>query len=103
MLISGLIILKINLQFGINKKEKSFHPNSSFFSDQAVKVIEDHKAGQPLFLYLAYQNVHKPIQVPDHYARKYQPYGKLTKVYYWLIGLDLTPPPVYCKCKMHFK
>lgn len=89
----------------INKKEKSFHPNSSFFSDQAVKVIEDHKAGHPLFLYLAYQNVHKPIQVPDHYARKYQPYGKLTKVYYWLIGLDLTPPPCTAntKCKMHFK
>ncbi|XP_023345276.1 arylsulfatase I [Eurytemora carolleeae] len=53
--------------------------SANVFSDQAVKVIEDHKAGQPLFLYLAYQNVHKPIQVPDHYARKYQPYGKLTK------------------------
>jgi len=53
--------------------------STQLFSRKAVSVIETHDSKDPMFLYLALQSIHKPIQVPDHYARKYQPYGKLSK------------------------
>ena len=53
--------------------------SANLFSRKAVEVIESHKSGDPLFLYLAFQSIHKPIQVPDSYSRRYQPYGKLSK------------------------
>jgi len=53
--------------------------SAHLFSRKAVNVIQRHDSKNPLFLYLAFQSIHKPIQVPEHYARKYQPYGKLSK------------------------
>lgn len=53
--------------------------SANLFSDRAVDLIDRHDTSRPMFLYLAYQNVHKPIQVPEPYARIYQPYGKLSK------------------------
>ena len=52
--------------------------SAHLFSRKAVEVIE--AAGEkPVFLYLSFQSIHKPIQVPDSYARLYQPYGRLSK------------------------
>ena len=52
--------------------------SAHLFSRKAVEIIKS--AGEkPLFLYLSFQSIHKPIQVPDSYARLYQPYGRLTK------------------------
>lgn len=53
--------------------------SAELFAGKAAEVIRAHDRRQPLFLYLAFQSIHKPIQVPDKYARLYQPYGKLTK------------------------
>ena len=52
--------------------------SAHLFSRKAVEIIQS--AGEkPLFLYLSFQSIHKPIQVPDNYARLYQPYGPLTE------------------------
>ena len=52
--------------------------SAELFSSKAVEII-NNSSDKPLFLYLAFQSIHKPIQVPDKYARMYQPYGKLDK------------------------
>ena len=41
------------------------------FAARAVEIIEQHDAGLGLFLYLAFQAVHSPSQVPAAYADKY--------------------------------
>ena len=53
--------------------------SAHLFSKKAGEVIRKHDPRTPLFLYLAFQSIHKPLQVPDKYARLYQPYGRLTK------------------------
>lgn len=44
---------------------------TDLFSDEAVNLIEEHaeeaKNGTPLFLYVAYNAVHGPLNVPDRY------------------------------------
>lgn len=41
------------------------------FSSEAVRVISAHDDAKPLFLYLAYQAVHSPAQVPPSYIGPY--------------------------------
>ena len=41
------------------------------FTKEAVRRIEQHNTLQRLFLYLAYQSVHSPTQVPDEYVAPY--------------------------------
>ncbi|XP_073242241.1 arylsulfatase B-like [Porites lutea] len=41
------------------------------FAERAKKVIESHNSSAPLFLYMAFQNVHIPLQVPKRYSDKY--------------------------------
>ncbi len=50
--------------------------STTVFSEEAVRVVESHNASEPLFLYLAYQAVHAPSQVPDSYKEPYV--GKIT-------------------------
>jgi len=48
--------------------------SSILFGERAVKVIEDHAqnhANDPLFMYLPFQNVHTPSQVPIEYEELY--------------------------------
>ncbi|CAH3182779.1 unnamed protein product [Porites lobata] len=42
------------------------------YAEQAQKVIESHNASTPLFLYLPFQSVHSPLQVPTEYTEKYE-------------------------------
>ena len=37
------------------------------YTQEAVRIIEQHDASKPLFLYLAYQNAHCPLEVPPQY------------------------------------
>ena len=53
--------------------------SAHLFSKKAGEVIRKHDRQTPLFLYLAFQGILKPLQVPDKYAWLYQPYRRLTK------------------------
>ncbi|XP_047424940.1 arylsulfatase B [Mugil cephalus] len=47
--------------------------STELFSQRAITVIEKHSnSSEPLFLYVALQAVHSPMQVPDRYT---EPYG----------------------------
>ena len=42
------------------------------FTERAINIIDQHKKQEsPLFLYLAYQNVHSPTEVPYQYQNMY--------------------------------
>ncbi|XP_048242603.1 arylsulfatase B-like isoform X3 [Haliotis rufescens] len=41
------------------------------FAQKAVDIIHQHDVSQPLFMYLPYQNVHAPIEVPEKYYNMY--------------------------------
>ena len=41
------------------------------FTNEAVKIISSHEADKPLFLFVAYQAVHSPLEVPEQYTEMY--------------------------------
>ena len=38
---------------------------------EVKRIVEEHNSSKPLFLYMAFENVHDPIQVPEKYLNKY--------------------------------
>lgn len=47
------------------------HYSTELFSQRAISVIEKHDSNKPLFLYVALQAVHSPLQVPERYMAPY--------------------------------
>ena len=45
--------------------------STTLFSEEAVRVVGAHDESEPLFLYLAYQGVHSPAEVPQSYIDPY--------------------------------
>ena len=45
--------------------------SSVLFEKRAVNVIESHNQSKPLFLYLAFQSPHSPLQAPEEYIKMY--------------------------------
>ncbi len=55
----------------INSDDRGVY-STTVFTREAVRVVDEHNFDEkPLFLYLAYQGVHAPAQVPDRYKKKY--------------------------------
>ena len=51
--------------------------STHLIAKEACRIIRETPADKPLFLYLPFNAVHSPFQVPDDYLK---PYGKLTGV-----------------------
>lgn len=47
------------------------HYSTHLYADRASKIIREHNASQPLFLYLAFQAVHGQLQVPESYVDRF--------------------------------
>ena len=47
--------------------------NTFKFTREALNILAAHPAASPLFIYLAYQNVHGPTQAPLNYTALYDP------------------------------
>lgn len=47
------------------------HYSTELFSQRATSIISKHTPTKPLFLYMALQAVHSPLQVPDRYLTPY--------------------------------
>lgn len=46
--------------------------STELFSERTVTIIKQHNSNKPLFLYVALQAIHAPLQVPERYL---SPYG----------------------------
>lgn len=55
----------------VSTKEKGVYSTFAF-AKEAQKIVQEHDSKSPLFLYLAFQAVHIPLQVPDKYLEQYQ-------------------------------
>ncbi|KAM4527808.1 arylsulfatase B isoform 1-T1 [Odontesthes bonariensis] len=45
--------------------------STELFSQKAINIIRKHNSSKPLFLYVALQAVHSPLQVPERYVAPY--------------------------------
>ncbi|XP_013421296.1 LOW QUALITY PROTEIN: arylsulfatase B-like [Lingula anatina] len=45
--------------------------SAELFAKRAKRIITNHDKSRPLFMYLPFQNVHAPVQVPHRYSNMY--------------------------------
>jgi arylsulfatase A-like enzyme len=55
---------------GVNQQQEGY--STHLLTQAAIKAIEEHKPDQPLFLYVPFNAVHGPYQVPDVYKKGYE-------------------------------
>lgn len=55
---------------GVNQVQQGY--STHLITQAAVKAIEENNPSQPLFLYVPYNAVHGPYQVPDRYKKGYE-------------------------------
>ena len=55
----------------VSMKEKGVY-STFLFANEAQEIIMNHDSTSPLFLYLPFQAVHSPLQVPEQYTQQYE-------------------------------
>ena len=45
--------------------------STHLFTDKTIEILKHHKKSHPAFIFLSYQAVHGPLQVPQYYVDKY--------------------------------
>jgi len=45
--------------------------STHLYVKEAERIVAEHNSSKPLFLYMAFENVHDPIQAPEEYLNKY--------------------------------
>ena len=45
--------------------------STHLFTDKTIEILKHHNKSHPAFIYLSYQAVHGPLQVPQYYVDKY--------------------------------
>lgn len=45
---------------------------ASLHFQRVERIVKSHDRTQPMFLYMAFQNVHSPVQAPQKYVDKYK-------------------------------
>ena len=45
--------------------------STHLFTDKTIEILENHDQSQPVFIFLSYQAVHGPLQVPSYYIDNY--------------------------------
>ncbi|XP_046566659.1 arylsulfatase B-like [Haliotis rubra] len=63
------------LDFRFNKtayKDANGTYSANVFGNRAVEIIENHDDSKPLYLYLPFQDVHGPLEVPPKYENMYK-------------------------------
>ncbi|XP_055958305.1 arylsulfatase B [Patella vulgata] len=62
---------KQNVCLPLDIKTLPQHMKQFFFADRAQQIIRKHDKEKPLFMYLAFQNPHGPVEVPKKYSDMY--------------------------------
>ncbi|XP_067950758.1 arylsulfatase B-like [Watersipora subatra] len=61
--------------------------STDLYGKRAVSLIEHHNTEYPLFMWLAFQNVHSPVTVPDEYIQMYPGMDRDKASYYGTVTI----------------
>ncbi|XP_025103138.1 arylsulfatase J-like [Pomacea canaliculata] len=45
--------------------------STHLYTQRTIEILETHNSSQPVFIYLAYQAVHEPLEVPEYYVNNF--------------------------------